>query len=141
MVNIVAHLLNLVVAELDFEGVVGGCHGLQIPLTLLDADGSLAVTDDTEESERGEDIDAGGHQGLVALNFELVIVNFAVVLDEQRVLVRDVAARSTVSERDVAMEVMEQAALLADASAELVGEESGILLNKLRAVETSVHRH
>ncbi len=96
---------------------------------------------DTEESQRGKYVDAAGHQGLVALNFELIIVNFAVILDEQRVRFIDVTARSTVSERDVVVDIMEHATLLANASAELFGEESRILLSKFRAVQTSVHRH
>jgi len=82
--------LHDVSVQADLNSVVASRDSLEIPLTLLDADGALAVLNDRKEDQRAEDVDAGGKKSLLAFNLKLIVRDYAAVLEEDEVgLVQD----------------------------------------------------
>ena len=75
----------------------------------------------------------------MALHCQLIVIHLALVLNEERVRLGDIAVSTVVSKGQVAVDILEQAALLANASAQLAGVERRVFASQGSAVETSVY--
>lgn len=109
--DLLSHVLNLIFGQGDLERVVTRSDRLEIPLFLLDSDGTHSVFDDRKECQSGKDIDARCDQGLMTFLLEFLFANDTVVLNEERVSLADVAgtvARLS-SKRDLIMDAVDEA--------------------------------
>lgn len=109
--DLLSHVLNLFFGQGDLESVVTSSDRLEIPLFLLDSDGTHSVFDDRKECQSGKDIDARCDQGLMTFLLKFLFADETVVLDEERVSLGDVAGTvaGLRSERDLIMDAVDEA--------------------------------